>query len=116
LAEHHQLSYDLTMKRIVNKDRHLRGDFMTFIIRSCAEDDSLKDYEMASNSNIVKNAGSETTAAVLVRVTYFLTRTPKALGPASGEVCEVSDRQDTTSKVPYLTVCIDEVRTSTPLC
>lgn len=114
LAEHQQLSYDLTMKRITNKDRHLRGDFMTFMMRSQAEDHGLTDHELASNSDIVINAGSETTATALTGITYFLTRTPKALKRVTREVREAFDSQeaicfkDATSKLPYLMGCIEE--------
>lgn len=113
LTDHQSRSYGLTMKRIANKDVHPKHDFMTFMLRDRSKDDGLTDHELASNSDIIISAGSETTSTALTGVTYFLARNPDALARCQAEVRGRFDREEDitfqgTSQLPYLLACIDE--------
>ena len=94
LTDHQSRSYGLTMKRIANKDVHPKHDFMTFMLRDRSKDDGLTDHELASNSDIIISAGSETTSTALTGVTYFLARNPDALARCQAEVRGRFDREE----------------------
>lgn len=113
LADHQKRSYELTMKRIAEKDTHPRSDFMTFMLRNRGKDQGVTDHELASNSDIIISAGSETTSTALTGITWFLTSNPEILARCTKEVRDYfkSDEEITfaaTATLPYMLACIEE--------
>ncbi|KND86506.1 Isotrichodermin C-15 hydroxylase [Tolypocladium ophioglossoides CBS 100239] len=113
LRDHQKRSYSLTMKRIAEKDTHPRNDFMTFMLRNRSDDHGVTDHELASNSDIIISAGSETTSTALTGITYFLTSNQDALARCTREVREAFSSDDEISfsgtlDLPYMLACIEE--------
>lgn len=113
LKDHQKRSYGLTMKRIAERDTHPRSDFMTFMLRNRGEDQGVTDHELASNSDIIISAGSETTSTALTGITFFLASNPDVMAHCVREVREAfkSDEDITfsdTATLPYLLACIEE--------
>ncbi|KAK9446168.1 benzoate 4-monooxygenase cytochrome P450 [Metarhizium brunneum] len=113
LSDHQKRSYELTMKRIANRDTHPRHDFMTFMLRNRGEDQGVTDHELASNSDIVISAGSETTSTALTGITFFLCSNPDAMARCAKEVREAFNSDDeitfkATAELPFMLACIEE--------
>ncbi|KAK4073143.1 uncharacterized protein Triagg1_5423 [Trichoderma aggressivum f. europaeum] len=114
LAEHQQRSMELTYKRIKNKEIQERGDIMTFVLREHGEDHGLTDYEMACNADIIISAGSETTGTAMTGITYYMLRNPEKMARCVDEIRSTFETEEsinfkeTTTKLPYLTACIEE--------
>lgn len=113
-SEHFRLSTELAMERIRNKEQDHRGDFMDFMMRSQGKEDGLSDAELASNTNTIIVARSETTTTLLCGVTYYLLRTPDALRKCVEEVRsafavdEDIDFKAASARLPYMLACLDE--------
>jgi len=110
------------------------GDFMTFILEDKArsgETDGKRCYSysqfrsLVADSQMVMNAGSDTTAAALTSTVWFLLKTPHALARLRDELSpliprpEKSDDASSAKEIsifdysvvkdlPYLRACIDE--------
>ncbi|KAL6228775.1 hypothetical protein BDW75DRAFT_246343 [Aspergillus navahoensis] len=69
---------------------------------------------MGGNASILIIAGSETTATLLSRVTYWLLRSPEALAKVTDEVRSAFQTeadislQDVVTRLPYMLACLDE--------
>lgn len=113
-SEHRKLAHDLTMTRINNKDMERRGDFMDLMMRAQGKEHGLTDAELASNSDTLIVAGSETTATLLCGVTYYLLQMPKSLERCMDEVRTAFDAdkditfKSASTKLPYMLACLDE--------
>ncbi|KAL6855591.1 Cytochrome P450 monooxygenase dtxS2 [Amphichorda felina] len=113
LGDHQKRSYALTMKRIAERDTHPRNDFMTFMLRHRSEDQGVTDHELASNSDIIISAGSETTSTALTGITFFLASNPDVLARCAREVREAFSSDDeitfkATADLPFMLACIEE--------
>ncbi|KAJ4315443.1 hypothetical protein N0V94_005945 [Neodidymelliopsis sp. IMI 364377] len=84
--EHQDYAASLAKNRIQGKEQADRGDFMDFILRSRGEAHQLTDEELIHNADLFMVAGSETTATVLLGVTYYLLKSPHAYKRATEEV------------------------------
>lgn len=111
---HEQMSKALAMKRIQNKDQEHRGDFMDLMMRSRGEKHGLTDLELASNSDTLIVAGSETTATLLCGVTYYLLSNPESFATCRDEVRSAFSSADeitfktATARLPYMMACLEE--------
>lgn len=112
--QHIQMTTDLAMQRIQNKDQEHRGDFMDFMMRAQGKEHELTNTELASNANTIIVAGSETTATLLSGVTYYLLRTPETYRKCVDEVRSAfTSNEDinfkaASSKLPYMLACLNE--------
>jgi cytochrome P450 len=77
---HDAYTKKVVMKRVHDRALHGRPDFMDSMLKHRGEKDGLTDTELVSNSAILVIAGSETTAALLSGVTYWLLRCKAELG------------------------------------
>ena len=112
--EHQDYAASLAMSRIQGKEQADRGDFMDFVLRSRGEAHELTDEELVHNADLFMVAGSETTATVLLAVTYYLLRTPHAYKRATEEVRTAFERAEdisfkkVNSRLPYMLACLNE--------
>ena len=112
--EHQDYAASLAMSRIEGKEQADRGDFMDFILRSRGEDHELTDEELAHNADLFMVAGSETTATVLLGVTYYLLQNPDAYKRATEEVraafvqAEDINFREVNVHLPYMLACLNE--------
>ncbi|KAJ4398236.1 hypothetical protein N0V91_010350 [Didymella pomorum] len=112
--EHQDHAASLAMNRIQGKEQADRGDFMDFILRSRGEDHELTDEELVHNADLFMVAGSETTATVLLGVTYYLLQNPDAYKRATEEVraafllAEDINFREVNARLPYMLACLNE--------
>ena len=112
--QHGAHSRATAMKRVNNKALHGRPDFMDSMLKHRGEKDGLTDDELASNSNVLVIAGSETSATTLSAVTYFLLCNPDAMQKATAEVRMTFSSEDdinfisTSNQLPYMAACLEE--------
>lgn len=112
--EHQDYAASLAMGRIQGKEQADRGDFMDFILRSRGETNQLTDEELIHNADLFMVAGSETTATVLLGVTYYLLKTPHAYKRATEEVRAAFERaedvtfKEANARLPYILACLNE--------
>jgi cytochrome P450 len=112
--EHQDYAALLAMSRIQGKEQADRGDFMDFILRSRGEDNQLTDGELVHNADLLMVAGSETTATVLLGVTYYLLKNPDAYKRVTEEVRGAFERaedinfKDINARLPYMLACLNE--------
>lgn len=112
--DHQDYAASLAMNRIQGKEQADRGDFMDFILRSRGEAHQLTDEELVHNADLLMVAGSETTATVLLGVSYYLLKTPHAYKRATEEVRaafthakEITFREASV-RLPYMLACLTE--------
>jgi cytochrome P450 len=112
--EHQDYAASLAMNRIQGKEQADRGDFMDFILRSRGEAHQLTDEELIHNADLFMVAGSETTATVLLGVTYYLLNNPHAYKRATEEVRaafvhpEDITFREASVRLPYMLACLNE--------
>jgi cytochrome P450 len=112
--EHQDYAASLAMSRIQGKEQADRGDFMDFILRSRGEDHELTDEELVHNADLFMVAGSETTATVLLGVTYYLLQNPNAYKRATEEVRTTFKHagdinfKEVNARLPYMLACLNE--------
>lgn len=112
--QHQDYAATLATQRIQGKEHADRGDFMDFILRSRGEAHELTDAELAHNADLFMVAGSETTATVLLGVTYYLLKNPDAYARATEEVRTAFERaedinfRDVNARLPYTLACLNE--------
>lgn len=112
--DHFQYASSLATARLQGKEQADRGDFMDYILRSRGEAHQVTDNELVHNADLFMVAGSETTATILLGVTYYLLKTPEAYKRATNEVRAAFDRPEditfksATSKLPYTLACLNE--------
>jgi cytochrome P450 len=112
--QHRGFARERAMQRVNRDEGDYRHDFMDSMLKHRGEKEGLSDDEIASNSNVLIIAGSETTATLLSGVTYWLLRTPGALAKATQEVRSAFDSENditftsTSSRVPYVLACLTE--------
>lgn len=112
--EHQDYAAALAMSRIQGKEQADRGDFMDFILRARGEPHELTDEELVHNADLFMVAGSETTATVLLGVTYYLLQNPHAYKRATEEVRTTFQRAEDISfkeinaRLPYMLACLNE--------
>lgn len=112
--EHQDYAAALAMSRIQGKEQADRGDFMDFILRARGESHELTDEELVHNADLFMIAGSETTATVLLGVTYYLLQNPHAYKRATEEVRTTFQRAEDVSfkeinvRLPYMLACLNE--------
>ncbi|KAF9702012.1 hypothetical protein EKO04_001058 [Ascochyta lentis] len=112
--EHQDYAASLAMTRIQGKEQADRGDFMDFILRSRGEAHQLTDEELVHNADLFMVAGSETTATVLLGVTYYLLKTPHAYKKVTNEVRAAFQRaeditfKEANARLPYMLACLNE--------
>ncbi|RMD40094.1 hypothetical protein DV735_g5034, partial [Chaetothyriales sp. CBS 134920] len=108
------LSRERVSQRLNNESQAGRKDFIDFMQRHKDDSGGLTHDEMVSNMFILIIAGSETTASLLVGLTYWLLHTPDALRLATEEVRSTFKDEDeitvqaVTTKLPYTLACIQE--------
>lgn len=112
--KHLEFAASLAKGRIHGKEQADRGDFMDFILRSRGQEHQVKDIELIHNSDLFMVAGSETTATLLMGVTFNLLKTPEAYRKVTEEVRnafsspdEINFR-DATQRLPYMMACLSE--------
>lgn len=112
--EHQEYAASLAMNRIQGKEHADRGDFMDFILRSRGEAHQVSDEELVHNADLFMVAGSETTATVLLGVTYYLLKTPHAYKRLTEEIRTAFQRveditfKETNVRLPYMLACLNE--------
>lgn len=112
--EHQNYAASLAMGRLQAKEHADRGDFMDFILRSRGEAHELTDEELVHNSDLFMVAGSETTATVLLGVTYYLLKTPQVYKRVVEEVRSAFARaedinfKEANARLPYMLACLNE--------
>lgn len=112
--EHQDYAASLAMSRIQGKEQADRGDFMDFILRSRGEAHQVTDEELIHNADLFMVAGSETTATVLLGVTYYLLKTPHAYKRVTEEVRTAFGRaeeitfKEANARLPYMLACLNE--------
>ncbi|OAG02707.1 cytochrome P450 [Paraphaeosphaeria sporulosa] len=112
--KHFQYAASLAMGRLQGKEQADRGDFMDYILRSRGEAHQMTDDELVHNSDLFMLAGSETTATLLLGVTYYLLRNPEIYKKATEEVRSVFERaeditfKEATQRLPYMMACLNE--------
>ncbi|RMZ81755.1 hypothetical protein DV738_g1981, partial [Chaetothyriales sp. CBS 135597] len=108
------LSRERVGQRLNNESQAGRNDFIDFMQRHKGDSEGLTQSEMVSNMFILIIAGSETTASLLVGVTYWLIHRPDTLRRATEEVRSTFKDEDEISvqavntKLPYLVACLQE--------
>ncbi|KAF1354170.1 cytochrome P450 [Lizonia empirigonia] len=98
--EHQEYAASLAMSRIQGKEQADRGDFMDFILRSRGEAHQVTEEELIHNADLFMVAGSETTATVLLGVTYYLLKNPHAYKRVTEE--------EANARLPYMLACLNE--------
>ncbi|KAH6644308.1 putative cytochrome P450 oxygenase [Boeremia exigua] len=112
--EHQNYAASLAMGRIQAKEHADRGDFMDYILRSRGEAHEVTDEELVHNADLFMVAGSETTATVLLGVTYYLLKTPQAYKRVTEEIRTAFDRaedinfKEASTRLPYMLCCLTE--------
>lgn len=112
--EHQDYAASLAMRRLQAKEHADRGDFMDFILRSRGESHELTDEELVHNADLFMVAGSETTATVLLGVTYYLLKNLEVYKKVKEEVRTAFTRaedinfKDINSRLPYMLACLNE--------
>ncbi|CAN9264299.1 unnamed protein product [Alternaria alternata] len=112
--EHQEYAASLAMSRIKGKEQADRGDFMDFILRSRGEEHELTDEELVHNADLLMVAGSETTATVLLGVTYYLLKNPATYKKVTDEVRSAFDTaedinfKEVNARCPYMLACLNE--------
>ncbi|CAN9172375.1 unnamed protein product [Alternaria alternata] len=112
--EHQEYAASLAMSRIKGKEQADRGDFMDFILRSRGEEHELTDEELVHNADLLMVAGSETTATVLLGVTYYLLKNPATYKKVTEEVRSAFDAaedisfKEVNARCPYMLACLNE--------
>src|SRR5690242_2757397 len=112
--EHQDYAASLAMGRLQAKEHADRGDFMDFILRSRGESHELTDEELVHNADLFMVAGSETTATVLLGVTYYLLKTPQVYDRVTKEVrtafarAEDINFKEANARLPYMLACLNE--------
>jgi cytochrome P450 len=112
--EHQDYAASLAMSRIKGKEQADRGDFMDFILRSRGEEHEMTDEELVHNADLLMVAGSETTATILLGVTYYLLKNPEAYTKVTQEVRDAFERaqdinfKDVNARCPYMLACLNE--------
>ncbi|KAL1602210.1 hypothetical protein SLS59_004897 [Nothophoma quercina] len=112
--EHQDYAASLAMNRIQGKEHADRGDFMDYILRSRGEEHELTDEELVHNADLFMVAGSETTATVLLGVTYYLLKTPEVYKKVTKEVRSAFERaedinfKEVNTRLPYMLACLNE--------
>lgn len=112
--EHQDYAATLAMNRIQGKEHADRGDFMDFILRSRGDEHELTDEELVHNADLFMVAGSETTATVLLGVTYYLLKNPDAYERATKEVRDAFEHaedinfREVNARLPYMVACLTE--------
>ncbi|KAF9731228.1 hypothetical protein PMIN06_012090 [Paraphaeosphaeria minitans] len=112
--KHFEYAASLAMDRLQGKEQADRGDFMDYILRSRGEVHQVTDDELVRNSDLFMLAGSETTATLLLGVTYYLLRSPEIYKKATEEVRSVFERteditfKEATQRLPYMMACLSE--------
>jgi cytochrome P450 len=112
--EHQEYAASLAMSRIKGKEQADRGDFMDFILRSRGEEHELTDEELVHNADLLMVAGSETTATVLLGVTYYLLKNQATYKKVTEEVRSAFDTaedinfKEVSARCPYMLACLNE--------
>ncbi|KAF1976980.1 cytochrome P450 [Bimuria novae-zelandiae CBS 107.79] len=112
--KHFEYAASLAMGRIRGKEQADRGDFMDYILRSRGEAHQLTDEELVHNADLFMLAGSETTATLLLGVTYYLLSNPETYKRATEEVRAAFDRpeditfKEATQRLLYMMACLNE--------
>ncbi|KAH7065992.1 putative cytochrome P450 oxygenase [Paraphoma chrysanthemicola] len=112
--EHRHYAASLAMNRIQRKEQVDRGDFMDFILRSRGEAHQLTDEELVHNADLFMVAGSETTATILLGVTFYLLKTPYTYKRVTEEVRTAFERieditfKEANARLPYMLACLNE--------
>ncbi|KAG9193964.1 hypothetical protein G6011_03999 [Alternaria panax] len=112
--QHQEYAASLAMSRIKGKEQADRGDFMDFILRSRGEEHELSDEELVHNADLLMVAGSETTATILLGVTYYLLRNPACYKKVTEEVrgafgtAEEIAFKEVNARCPYMLACLNE--------
>lgn len=112
--EHQDYAASLAMSRIQGKEQADRGDFMDYILRSRGEDHELTDEELVHNADLFMVAGSETTATILLGVTYYLLKNPDAYKRVTEEVRTAFKRaedinfKEVNARLSYMLACLNE--------
>ncbi|KAJ4348114.1 uncharacterized protein N0V89_009486 [Didymosphaeria variabile] len=112
--KHFEYAASLAMGRLQGKEQADRGDFMDYILRSRGEAHQVTDEELVHNSDLFMLAGSETTATLLLGVTYYLLKNPEVYRKATDEVRLVFKKpeditfKEATQRLPYMMACLSE--------
>ncbi|KAL1601683.1 hypothetical protein SLS60_006598 [Paraconiothyrium brasiliense] len=112
--KHFEYAASLATGRLQGKEQADRGDFMDYILRSRGEAHQVTDEELVHNSDLFMLAGSETTATLLLGVTYYLLKNPEVYKKATDEVRSVFENpeditfKEATQRLPYMMACLSE--------
>ena len=112
--KHFNYAASLAMGRLQGKEQADRGDFMDYILRSRGAAHQVTDNELVHNADLFMIAGSETTASVLLGVTYYLLKNPAIYKKATEEVRAAFDKpeninfKEITQRLPYMMACLNE--------
>ncbi|KAL4884930.1 cytochrome P450 [Aspergillus karnatakaensis] len=115
LEEHLRYGTAVVQKRLGETRDRGPADFMASMLRHRGDKEKeLTTSELDVNANTLIIAGSETTAALLAGVTYWLLRTPEALQKVTKEVrtCMSSKAdinfQNCSQRLPFMLACLNE--------
>ncbi|KAF4208757.1 hypothetical protein CNMCM8927_008706 [Aspergillus lentulus] len=113
----------LTSRRL---EKHKRGDQLGDLFACLMEDNKgnargLERGELKAETNVLLDAGSDTTAIALTHALYYLIKTPHAMATLRKEVAgafseEPTARYASVKNLPYLKACLEEsLRLSPPV-
>ena len=104
---------ETTMRRVQEGVCEEKRDFISYILKNRGKSTEMSEAEIVANANVLIVAGSETTATVLSGLTFWLLKTPRAMGKLVDEIRDAFVREEDinvleASKLPYLKACLDE--------